>query len=581
MSATISKERLQELLAKARAGAAQRQAAAATVTQPIATTQPNTVVEVIDTTNHDTISAHAVGMHGEAITYNAKQLQAVQLIGSGESCVILGPAGTGKSTCQRGGVQALIQSGRAGILNADGHKHLRDGTPGIVVVAFTRRAVNNIRKVMPVDMRDNCITIHKLLEYEPVRKEVFDAETGKEKTVQVFEPTRNAIRKLPRSIHTIIVEESSMVGTDLKKMLDDALGHEVQWVFLGDIQQLPPVFGQAVLGYKMLELPVVELTEVYRQALESPIIRLAHRILSGKVITEDEFDSLNVPNKLKLHPWKKKLSQDMCILTLAKFFSTSYDKGEYNPDEDMVLIPFNKAVGTDEFNKYIAQHLGATRHALVYEIIAGFNKHYYAVGDKVMYEKEDAVITAIKVNGSYHGTKYRAPSHYLDRWGNMRDDGSNGAAVAHSMENDAVDDIDALLDGIITDTEEDRTLSASHVITIKLQDSGQEVDISTSSKINALSLGYAITVHKSQGSEARKVYVLLHHSHNTMLSRELLYTAVTRAREELYVICEKDSFEVGIKKQRIRGNTLAEKAEFFKGKKPAHEVMASMLKRKD
>jgi ATP-dependent exoDNAse (exonuclease V) alpha subunit len=51
-----------------------------------------------------------------------------------------------------------------------------------------------------------------------------------------------------------------------------------------------------------------------------------------------------------------------------------------------------------------------------------------------------------------------------------------------------------------------------------------------------------------------------------MLQRELLYTGVTRAREELYVICEPESFTKGITSQRIKGNTLAEKAEYFKGK---------------
>lgn len=51
-----------------------------------------------------------------------------------------------------------------------------------------------------------------------------------------------------------------------------------------------------------------------------------------------------------------------------------------------------------------------------------------------------------------------------------------------------------------------------------------------------------------------------------MLQRELLYTAVTRAKEELYIICEPETFTKGIQSQRVKGNTLAEKAEFFKGK---------------
>ena len=70
----------------------------------------------------------------------------------------------------------------------------------------------------------------------------------------------------------------------------------------------------------MLELPVVELVEVHRQALDSPILSLAHRILSGKPITPAELPSLNVPSKLKLHPWKKRISSEAATITLAKFF---------------------------------------------------------------------------------------------------------------------------------------------------------------------------------------------------------------------------------------------------------------------
>jgi len=113
---------------------------------------------------------------------------------------------------------------------------------------------------------------------------------------------------------------------------------------------------------------------------------------------------------------------------------------------------------------------------------------------------------------------------------------------------------------------EDRVKDASHIIKIKLLDSERELELKTASELNNLVMAYALTVHKSQGSEWRKVFLILHQSHNTMIQRELLYTACTRAREELYVICEPDSFEKGIIGQRIKGNTLQEKAQHFKGK---------------
>ena len=108
--------------------------------------------------------------------------------------------------------------------------------------------------------------------------------------------------------------------------------------------------------------------------------------------------------------------------------------------------------------------------------------------------------------------------------------------------------------------------AASHIITLYLVDSERTVQIKSAGEIDALILGYAITIHKAQGSEWSKVFLCFHHTHATMIQRELLYTAVTRAKDELFVICESDTFEKGIIRQRIKGDTWQEKAEYFKGK---------------
>ena len=560
----LTSSRLAELLAKARAS----QASIVTAQHDELITE---YIPAPPAANSGVVQT--VGMHGEVITYNTQQQAFIDLALSGKSAVLLGAAGTGKSTVQRGVVSALIAGNKVGLLADDGHKHLPSGTPGIVICAYTRRAVNNIRKVMPADMRNNCITIHKLLEYQPVYYEEYSEELGKDVKTMRFEATRNHMRPLNTGIHTVIFEESSMIGTELFAEVVAALPHHVQYIFIGDIQQLPPVFGSAVLGYKMLELPVVELTEVYRQALESPIIRLAHRILSGAPIPPEQLSEWEYPDKLKLHPWKKKLSVDLGVLTIAKFFSSAIDTGAYNHEEDMILIPFNKSFGTDEVNKYIAQHLTAKSGAAVHEIVAGFNKHYYAVGDRVMYEKEDAVITGIAINGTYVGTKYLEASPLLDRWGNYREATGTTGTVKHGHVEQTEADIDAMLDAMSFSSgdADERKREASHTVTLRLQESEQEVTITSAAAINNLALGYAITVHKAQGSEARKVFVVIHQSHSSMIQRELLYTAVTRARESLYVICEPDTFVRGIEKQKIKGNTLAEKAQFFMGKVERNE----------
>lgn len=561
------KDRLARLLLAARAARSLSLPTQSTPTEHITLSLTDTTKAINTLINNTTDKA--LDKYGHEITYNTEQAQFIELATTGKSCILIGAAGTGKSTCQRGAVTSIIQSGKAGVLQSDGHKYLKDGTPGIVIVSFTRRAVSNIRKIVSEDMKANCLTIHSLLEYEPVYYEAYDEESGKDIKTMRFEPTRNMIRPLPSSIQTCIIEEGSMVSVELFAELKAALPSNCQYIFLGDIQQLPPVFGAAILGYKMLELPTIELTIVYRQALESPIIRLAHRILSGTGIPHTEFLEWKTSDKMTLHPWKKKLSADDATNVLSKFLTTAIDTGIYDPEEDMVLIPFNKSCGTTEINKRIANHLAKKRGAVVHEIIAGFNKYYLSIGDKVLYDKEDATIVDIKYNSSYTGASPQVASVTLDYWGFNSGTGTQSSDSNDTDSDDDEDDIDFILAqsaSIGSGDDEERVRQASHIVTVQLADTGVRVELNKASDLNGLLLAYCLTVHKAQGSEFRKVFLLLHDSHNTMIQRELLYTAVTRAKEELYVICEPDHFMKGILKQRIKGNTLAEKAEYFKGK---------------
>ena len=499
--------------------------------------------------------------YGNLITLNEKQATFAKDVLSGEDCVLIGAAGTGKTTTQKYVVQQLVISGKAGTLDAQDHKHLISGTPGIVVCAYTRRAVANIKRNMPEDMQNNCVTIHKLLEYQPVYYTTIDEVSGEEKTKMSFEPTRGPGRPLPQSIKYIIVEEGSMLGTDLYLLLANACPHRPTFIFLGDIQQLPPIFGPAILGFKLNTCKTTELTEVYRQALESPIIRLAHRILQAKPIPHTEFPEWKIPGQITLAAWTKKISADLAMRAAGDFFKGLIAKGGYDYENDIILMPFNKAFGTDELNKIIANELARRRGATTFEVIAGFNKYYLSPGDRVLYDKEDAVIVDIYKNPVYTGAQPIEASDTLDYWG--YDPKSGQAKTEHHISDE---DIDFLLNQVASRDGEDRVRQCSHVIVLKMADMEREIKLEKASEVNALILGYALTVHKSQGSEWRKVFFICHQSNNTMLQRELLYTAVTRAREELFVLCEQDTFVKGINSQRVKGNTLAEKAEFFKGK---------------
>ena len=561
----IKSSALLELMRKVR----ERNAAAEGGVSAIIPAPINTIAESIQSAGVGNFSG--TNQYGATITYNDEQQEFINLAVAGSSAVLLGPAGTGKTTCQKGAIAALISSGRIPtISDTYGHKYLVQGAPGIILTSFTRRAVRNLKRAVSSDLESNCITLHKLLEYQPVYYEIYDEEADKYKTTMRFEPTRNSQNPLPQSIKVVIFDESSMISVALFEQLCNALMHNVQFLFVGDIQQLPPVFGPAILGYKATELPVIQLDKVYRQAMESPIIALAtsirrgetQQLLTERLVTRND----EIKSSVTLHPWKKKLHAEVALLTCAKFFKEAYNSGAYNPDEDQILIPFNKSFGTDELNKHIAQHIARCKQRLVHEIVAGYNKHYYAVGDLVLFDKEDAEIISISKNGTYIGKRAQPASLTLDYWGH---DSERNGASAKQIEAELDDvDMDKYLDAIAAVADgEDKTNTASHVITVRMIDSEEEVSIDSAADVNNLLLKYALTVHKSQGSEWDKVFVIFHQSHNTMIQRELLYTAITSAAKELYVICEPDSFQKGVASQKIKGTTLEEKLEFFKGKK--------------
>ena len=547
--------KLSDLLKKARASV---DAQLAVQSAPVQTAISKAVESV--QTEHT-----GIDRYGKVIHYNVEQWQFIQHVLSGTSCVLTGSAGTGKTTSTRGAIEELIRTKHIPTIG-ESHKHLDSQAPAIVAVSYTRRAVMNLKKAMPPELQGNCITIHKLLEYAPVFYEVEDGEGGWKKTMR-FEPSRHRGNPLPDSIRTVIIDESSMCSVDLYYKVWSAFTHpeRVQFIFLGDIEQLQPVFGSAILGYRLNRIPTTQLTQVYRQALESPIIRLAQRILSGNPIPAEEYESWN-GSGLILHAWKKKIRDDQALKTLAAFFKQRYDAGLYDPQEDMILMPFNKACGTIELNKHIANHLARVAGEKVYEVIAGYNKHYFRVGEKILYDKEEAVIRSIERNAMYAGKWPQPASTSLNYWGHVNDsDDTSGESIPE----ESVEDIDSILERMASDDVEDRVHEASHIIVVYLPDSDRTIEVKTAADINSILMAYAITIHKSQGSEWRRVYLTLHHSHNTMMQRELLYTAVTRAREELYCICEPETFTKGITGQRIKGNSLAEKVEFFKGKRQA------------
>lgn len=504
------------------------------------------------------------------ITLNEQQAHAVELAGKGTSFVLTGAAGTGKTTTQAAVVEMLEKQGKFGLHD---FKYIGEA-PSIAIVAFTKVAVRNIQKSLkknPVTEKyaKHCLTIHSLLEFEPTEVDRINDE-GEAYTTKMFMPMRDASN--PLRITHLIIEEGSMVGLDLWRQLYDALLPGVQIIYLGDINQLPPVFGRSVMSYALCKLPVVELTHVYRQALDNPIIANAHRILRGEMVKVDPEDSRFA---IVSGTSTTKVGQERMGLALNQMFDKLHSLGEYNEHEDILLIPWNKGdLGTKMMNERIASFLGKKRNAVVHHVRAGFNQWYLAIGDKLLVEKQACWIVDIQENPKYFGKATNPPGMYA----------RNGLYLgSDNIDFDAVDDgLADYTEFSMEDVEEDEGKRASsHIIVCSTinpfdpeatEEDKQEAyrnkfELKSAGEFRdeVFQFGYALSVHKSQGSEWRKVYFIIHYDFGAMLNREMMYTAVTRAREECIICGKHDLIEASIKKQRIAGQSLQEKIMHFNG----------------
>lgn len=513
-----------------------------------------------------TVSTSTVNTRRETfaldIVLNERQQAAVDMADAGKSFVLLGAAGTGKTSSEGAILHRLLEHDRMSMTSYKISGTTRIDAPSVAVVAYTRRAAANSAKAILKDpllsekLSHNIMTIHALLEYIP--ETYYDAVDNKEKFR--FAPTRNASN--PLRITHLIIEEATLVGLDVWEALYEALPYDVQIIFVGDINQLPPVFGPSILNYALTKLPVIELQEVYRQAEGSPIINNAHRILRGEMLKE----GVNEQGRLTIISGKNdvKVGQEKTFAAFNTIFKSFYDQGLYNPDEDMILSPWNKhLLGTDSLNNMIAEFLSIKHDTLVYEVIAGYNKRYLAEGDKVIVNKRDAIIVGIDRNPAYVGKEPKIPSTRLSRFGHMRMTGNDVAILDEEDDLDSIDYSNFSIEDI-ENTSMERKMQASHRITIAY-DTGYTETLSNAGDLapNVFSLGYAMTVHKSQGSEWRRVFIIMHTDHAISLNREMLYTAITRAREEVYILAKRYTLDKAVISQKVKGNTLEDKIAIF------------------
>ena len=387
------------------------------------------------------------------ITYDKRQTEAIDAAMNKGLLVLTGGPGTGKTTT----LNAIIQ-----LLELYGHK--------VSIAAPTGRAAKRITEITGHEAK----TIHRLLE----------VEWGENDTQSFARNDKN-----PLDCDALIVDELSMTDILLFQSLLKAVKFGCRLVLVGDSDQLPSVGAGNVLGdlIQSGRVPVVALTEVFRQAQKSAIIMNAHRIVNGEMPQLDLLDSdfFFLPIREK-----EKITQMICDLC----FTRLPDAYGFNPLKDIqVLCPGRKGeLGTVELNKVLQQRFNP-QHQKRPEIT--LNGVIFRQGDKIM-----------QIKNNYHV-----------EW--TKDDGTEGTGIFNG-DVGMLEEIDKL-HGMLKVRFDDRTATYS-------------ID-----NADELEHAYAITVHKSQGSEFPAVIIPMYPMAPQLCYRNLLYTAVTRARSILIMVGHK------------------------------------------
>ena len=308
----------------------------------------------------------------------------------------------------------------------------------------------------------------------------------------------------PLEADVIIIDEMSMVDIHLMHALLSAIVPGTRLILVGDMNQLPSVGPGSVLRdmIRAKAFPVVELTRIFRQASESDIVVNAHKIHAGQTVSLDNHSR----DFFFLQRNDVRVIQKV-ILTLVSQKLPKYT--DARPQDIQVLSPMRKGpLGVESLNEILQRYLNppgpdkAEREN---------GRGVFREGDKVMQIK----------------------NNYQLEW-EIR--GKHGIAAQRCM---GVFNGDL---GVITSIN-----SFGELLTVEYEE-GRFVDY-TFKQLDELELAYATTIHKAQGSEYPAVVIPLLGGPKMLMTRNLLYTAVTRARKCVVLTGSADTFQAMIDNQ--------------------------------
>lgn len=396
--------------------------------------------------------------------------------------VLTGGPGTGKTTT----INAIIR-----FFESEGAE-LRLAAP-------TGRAAKRMTEATGYEAQ----TIHRMLELTGM------PEDDREGQPVHFE--RNAENPLEADV--IIIDEMSMVDIHLMHSLLMAVTAGTRLILVGDENQLPSVGPGNVLRdiIRSGQLPVVELTKIFRQASESDIVVNAHKINRG--------EQVEINNKSRDFFFLKRYDADIIIRVVIALIQEKLPKYvEAKPFEIQVLTPMRKGLlGVERLNQILQRYLNPPDPSKKEKEIG---QGLFREGDKVMQIRNN----------------YQLEWEVRGRYGIPVD---KGVGVFNGDT------------GII------RTINEfAELAEVEFED-GRYAQY-TFKQLDELELAYAVTIHKSQGSEYPAVIIPILSGPRMLMNRNLLYTAVTRARKCVTVVGSEETFRemINNEKQQRRYSSL-------------------------
>lgn len=330
------------------------------------------------------------------------------------------------------------------------------------------------KRLSEVTQRE-ALTIHRMLKYDPMKRAFQHNDTN------------------PLECDVVIADEASMLDAVLANNLFKAIPDSAQIVFVGDSDQLPSVGAGNVLGdiLKSGVVPSARLTQVFRQAASSLIVTNAHKIRQGT------FPVLVAPPERQGHnclfievqdppegDWTESTaasSSEMGANQVVRLVRKTLPALGFRGEDVQVLSPMHKgAIGVGRLNELLQEALNpADPNGQRPELVRGSRR--FRVGDRV-----------IQLVNNYDKSVYNGDS------------------------------------GTIIDIR-----PVDQILKVRFPDSDVAYDFAD---YDELQLSYAMSVHKSQGSEYRAVVLVIHSSQYMMLQRNLLYTGLTRARDLCLIV---------------------------------------------